>query len=363
MPISRIKLVKSQQQWNITDYSWVHRVLQTERKAIASPIFLIADYQWQFKLRREEKDERKVSVFLVLRGPPVKKLPVAKCRVTFVRSNSCMLNENWVAFNDKKEAHVMLLDDRDVLHEAALAKDQITLILSLEVASADENKPPGETAQEALDNSVDIAVEAPQLPFTLKHLLDDAQSTGAGDVRITVDGATLSAHQCILANRSPVLKQMFDQSSNAAAAGASQVYTLDLATVPRSVVEAFLTFIYSDNCDLDKSWTPVDAFVNAVHLLVLSDRFQTSRLRTICEKFLSNYLTKETVVHLLELAESYQANQLKRKCIAWIIDNDMQRVFEDDYQKLVIARPVLALEYTKALTQHVAPPGPTNTQD
>jgi len=258
----------------------------------------------------------------------------------------------------------MTLDDRDVLQEAALGKDQITLILSLEVASADENKPVGETAQEAIDNSVDINIEAPQLPFTLKHLLDDAQATGGGDIRILVDGATLPAHRCILANRSPVLKQMFDQptsSSNAAPA----LDTLDLATVPRSVVETFLTFLYSDSCDLEKSWSPVDAFVNAVHLLVLADRFQTPRLRSICEKFLSNYLTKETVLHLLELADSYQAGQLKRKCIAWIIENDMQRVFEADYQKLVLSRPVLALEYAKALTHQVSPAaaGPTNTQD
>uniref|UniRef100_A0A0D9XUD4 BTB domain-containing protein n=1 Tax=Leersia perrieri TaxID=77586 RepID=A0A0D9XUD4_9ORYZ len=100
-------------------------------------------------------------------------------------------------------------------------------------------------------------------------------STGEGvDATLKVGGETFAAHRCVLAARSPVLKNAL-YIRRLAAGGCVDVDDMD-ATAFR----AFLQFLYTDTL---MEMNSADVPAMAQQLIVAADKYKVERLKLVCE--------------------------------------------------------------------------------
>jgi speckle-type POZ protein len=138
------------------------------------------------------------------------------------------------------------------------------------------------------------------------------ESKAGADVGFVVRGRGFSAHQTVLAMRSPVF--MADlRSGRMGFAGC-----MTINDIQPEVFEALLYYIYMDSlpamCDEDddrKREIIMD-------LLEAADRFAIRRLKLLCESTLSKILDANTVVTTLTLAEKHECLKLREACLEFI---------------------------------------------
>ncbi|VAI63229.1 unnamed protein product [Triticum turgidum subsp. durum] len=146
-----------------------------------------------------------------------------------------------------------------------------------------------------------------------RHLGDLLQSADGTDVTFQVDGKTFSAHQSVLAARSPVFKaQLF---------GPMKDSSDDLIMVDDMEADVFgslLHFIYTDSLP-QMSREGDNEGVAASHLLVAADRYDVQRLKLICEEKLCSHIDTDTVATSLVLAEQHSCHGLKEACLQFLV--------------------------------------------
>ncbi|VAH22934.1 unnamed protein product [Triticum turgidum subsp. durum] len=143
-----------------------------------------------------------------------------------------------------------------------------------------------------------IEVQPSNICEQLNHLL--ATKVGA-DVTFEVGSETFAAHRCVLASCSAVfMAELFGpMKEGTTTAGAIQIQDMEA-----NVFKALLGFIYTDSMPKMEVEAPEAGSDVAwlQHLLVAADRYDLQRLRSMCEKRLSEHIDMSSVTTILCLA-------------------------------------------------------------
>lgn len=138
------------------------------------------------------------------------------------------------------------------------------------------------------------------------------ESKAGADVGFVVRGQGFSAHQTVLAMRSPVF--MADLQSGRM--GFSGCLTIN--DMQPEVFEALLYYIYMDSLPAMRDVDGHRKREILMDLIVAADRFAIQRLKLICESTLSKILEANTVVTTLSLAEKHHCPSLREACLEFI---------------------------------------------
>ncbi|KAM0929656.1 hypothetical protein ACQ4PT_001670 [Festuca glaucescens] len=143
------------------------------------------------------------------------------------------------------------------------------------------------------------------------HFGDLLTSKAGVDVEFLVAGETFSAHQSVLAARSPVFRAQFFGPMK-------EVTTTDAICIDdmeARVFNALLSFIYTDALPEMKHG---EESAMAQHLLVAADKYGLHRLKLICEDKLSSDIDASSVATILALAEQHHCRGLKAACLVFL---------------------------------------------
>ncbi|KAG6492627.1 hypothetical protein ZIOFF_047592 [Zingiber officinale] len=136
------------------------------------------------------------------------------------------------------------------------------------------------------------------------------------DVRIlTEDMDLIMAHSSILANASPILKNMLEQAKIK-----ERIRKIKIPGVPSEGVRTFI-LVPASLCSYEPEL--IKKFV--LHLLILSHAFAILSLKSTCIKLLEQELTTENVVDVLQLAQLCDAPQLSLVCTR-LITKDLKSI-------------------------------------
>jgi len=149
-----------------------------------------------------------------------------------------------------------------------------------------------------------------------KHLFFNKELLS--DLSFSVEDQLISVHKSVITSRCDVLSAMFS--------GKFVESINKIVEMPDSSAESFLAFleyIYTEHSPIEEN--------DAIGIFVLSDRFQISRLRTLCELYISKMIERACktditkadidVIGLLHLAQSHNAKQLADFCLHFIATN------------------------------------------
>jgi speckle-type POZ protein len=179
-----------------------------------------------------------------------------------------------------------------------------------------------EKAPEAAAAAAMISVQPSDLHQHLGSLL--LTQKGA-DVVFDVAGETFAAHRCVLAARSPVFTaELFGAMKEGHTGGVVRIEDME----PRAF-KALLYFLYTDllfpktmattmNQAEDGDVGGDDEDVLCQHLLVAADKYNLERLKSLCEKKLSECIHVGTVAIILTLAEQHRCPGLKKVCLHFL---------------------------------------------
>jgi speckle-type POZ protein len=153
------------------------------------------------------------------------------------------------------------------------------------------------------------------------------QTKVGADVTFEVSGETIAAHRCVLAARSPVfMAELFGPMKEGSMSTAIQIQDMEA-----NVFNAMLGYIYTDSLDPnlqmygmeeeedkpDEDYE-LDGVMWMQHLFVAADRYGLQRLKLICEEYLSQHMTVNSVMSTLALADQHQCRDLKEACVRFL---------------------------------------------
>jgi len=173
------------------------------------------------------------------------------------------------------------------------------------------------------------------LAMDFKHIFN---SPLGSDLSLNVDGHTgppIHAHRVILATRSDTFKAMLYQ-------GMSESVKKDISfkDIQFPILSLLVEYLYTDTVEISTQ--------NVVELFVAADRFQVTRLRSLCENFFFQNVNEDNVCSVLELADKYNAKSLRQYCVNWILCNFGDMLLSDEYLNL---NKELQLEINKLASQ------------
>ncbi|CAN6293480.1 unnamed protein product [Urochloa humidicola] len=184
-------------------------------------------------------------------------------------------------------------------------------------------------------------VEVP--PSDMHRHLHDLLWTGRGaDVVFNVAGVTFTAHQWMLAARSPVFNaELFGVMKEGDTGGVVHIHDME-----PWVFKALLSFIYTDLFPDMTGEEDNDDDAMVQHLLVAADRYGIERLKLICEEKLCKYIDVGSVATILTLAEQHHCHGLKKACFGFLKSPENLRAFvaSDSFQHLNRSCPSIIKE-------------------
>ena len=188
---------------------------------------------------------------------------------------------------------------------------------------------PGNTA--AKSSAVEEKCQLPALPpSSLLAELSTMLSSGQGaDVTLLCGSERIPAHAAILCARSPVLCAQLRGPLACPLSAVPVPAEIDAPTLRRT-----LEFIYTDECE------PRSA-EEAQHLLNAADHYGTTRLRSICERFLSGTLSVENAAFTLTLAEQHSAGALRNAALRFVAKNAVAVMKTEGWAHLKASSPAL----------------------
>lgn len=146
------------------------------------------------------------------------------------------------------------------------------------------------------------------------------------DVTLKIGKQTWKAHKCVLARRSSVLANIFQDETKDC--------VVNIENVDPDVFMEFMRFVYSGKVNgVDEK--------NAGELLILADRYQLDMLFQMCEETLSDNLDVGNVVKRLKLAHEYKAVNLKKTAVDFVLSNAKDIVVTPDFKGLTDVPEVL----------------------
>ncbi|KAF7104542.1 hypothetical protein CFC21_105434 [Triticum aestivum] len=156
----------------------------------------------------------------------------------------------------------------------------------------------------------DIQVPPSELVANLSKLLG---STKGADMCFKVQNEVFHAHEIILAMRSPVFWAEFYGPKRI-----EHRHVKNFEDMQPGVFRELLHFIYTDSLPPMKDLN-ADGYEQMLgHLLVVADRYDMKRMKSMCERKFCQRFDQETVVTTLVLAVQYNCSILKDACIKFI---------------------------------------------
>lgn len=89
---------------------------------------------------------------------------------------------------------------------------------------------------------------------------------------------------------------------------------------------ALLEYLYTDNVNLNDHL--------ALELLVAADKYVLSRLKTLCEQFISQRLSVKNIIDVINIADRHDATYLKESSINFMMSNKEIILEKQDISKL-----------------------------
>ncbi|CAI9106038.1 OLC1v1005094C1 [Oldenlandia corymbosa var. corymbosa] len=175
------------------------------------------------------------------------------------------------------------------------------------------------------------------------------ENMDGSDVIFNVCGETFHSHKLVLAARSPVFRSEFFESSE----GSNQ--EIVISDMEPSVFKAMLHFIYRDSLVEDElvasssTSDPSEFDSLTAKLLAAADRYNLTRLKTVCESHLCKEISVNSVAQILALAEKYHATELKAVCLRFAAENLAAVMRSDGFEYLKENCPSLQSEILKTV--------------
>jgi len=163
---------------------------------------------------------------------------------------------------------------------------------------------------------------SPRLGTDLRELRHSGRFS---DLTLRAGGVAFPVHRAILAARGPV----FERSLCNGIMLESRSRDVEIGDMQADVFDVVLDFVYSDRLDLKPE--QIDGSTLLVDVLVASDRYQLTRLRSLTEEYLMDAITIENCVDLLCLAHRHHAPSLLKASTVFAVHNwhSVQKSFAD----------------------------------
>jgi len=217
---------------------------------------------------------------------------------------------------------------------ATIADKNDHLVEIMEAASIFECSFLKSYCQNIIDNSEDLN------PSIGTYLNDQAGAMAKklflnqslfSDVQFLVQEKLIYAHKAVLYARCPALGNMFTGSFSE-----SNRTTIDIHEISYESFLALLEFLYTSHAPIEES--------DAMEIIMVSNRFNVSRLITLCELFLSKEVERHTtqniseaevdVIEMLLFAQQHNALQLAQFCLHFISTNYLPISKRPEFRKL-----------------------------
>ncbi|XP_035711218.1 RCC1 and BTB domain-containing protein 1-like isoform X2 [Folsomia candida] len=134
------------------------------------------------------------------------------------------------------------------------------------------------------------------------------------DVAFSVEGKVITAHRCILAERSEYFECMFSNEWKEAKGGSA----IEVKDTKYEIFEALLFNIYSDKIKFKES-----EYENIFDLMKLADSYCQVDIRHECEEILISNINTENAFFLAKNASTANVSSLEEKVIKFIVDNQL----------------------------------------
>ncbi|GAB4834082.1 BTB/POZ and MATH domain-containing protein 4 [Ancistrocladus abbreviatus] len=166
------------------------------------------------------------------------------------------------------------------------------------------------------------------------------------DAIFNVAGKRFPAHKLVLAARSPKFETEFLDGSEE-----EEIVVTDMEP---EVFKAMLHFMYRDTLVTDEELlsstsTCMSSFSDSVagKLLAVADKYDITRLRLLCESFLSKHISVGSVADILSLADLYHATDLKSACLKFAAENLVAVMHTEGFEYIKDNCPLLQSELLK----------------
>ncbi|XP_035711352.1 RCC1 and BTB domain-containing protein 1 [Folsomia candida] len=163
------------------------------------------------------------------------------------------------------------------------------------------------------------------------------------DVTFSVDEKVITAHKCILAERSEYFETMFSHEWKEAKEGS----TIEVEDVKHEIFEAFLFYIYSEKIKFEE-----DEYKNICDLMKLADSHCDNHVREECEQILIRNINKENAFFLARNASSANALTLGGKVVKFILDKKLLVKYSSSKEMIDLVGLEAFHEIAVALTHH-----------
>lgn len=140
---------------------------------------------------------------------------------------------------------------------------------------------------------------------------------GMSDVTFQIDGRRLSANKFMLSARSPVFAAMFRSEMSETTSSVILIEDVEF-----EVMRAILKYIYCG--DIDEVIDENSLFV--VKLFVAADKYELQYLRDLCEWFIANNLTPETVAAAMIAGHLHNSPVIKQECFKLVATLDVKQL-------------------------------------
>ena len=184
----------------------------------------------------------------------------------------------------------------------------------------------------------------PEVVYRMEHtLLDDLKrmlQTGQGsDITLVAnDGREFPAHVSILSSRSPVMAAMFEHDMTE-----KQEKRVTIDDLSSQAVAGLLEFIYTD--------IVTDITTLAPELLPAAQKYDISRMKTLCEEAMVSELKIENAAEFLFLADLLEASQLRAAAKRFSVTYFYAVKKSEGWKKLQSEKPQLAEEVIDELAE------------
>ncbi|XP_022772469.1 BTB/POZ domain-containing protein At4g08455-like [Durio zibethinus] len=145
----------------------------------------------------------------------------------------------------------------------------------------------------------------------------------------------IHAHKAILADRSPVFKEMFENEMKESKTG-----TIKINDASNDAVRAFVNYMYTAEALVDENM--------GCALLVLAEKYMVKHLKDYCEKFLSTKLNWENSLNRYAFAHHNNAKLLLESALRIILNNMNMLTQREEYKEFVEKDPLLVVEIYEA---------------
>jgi hypothetical protein len=151
------------------------------------------------------------------------------------------------------------------------------------------------------------------------------------DFKIQVMDRFIPVHKAVITARCDVLSASFSGGFKE-----SRTNTISISDCAAETFLPLLEYIYTEHAPIEEG--------DAIGLLMLADRYQVTRLGTLCELYVSKMVERACekgiekadidVIGLLQLAQQHNANQLAKFCLHFVASNYQPMKKRPEFEQL-----------------------------